>query len=147
MVKQATYLIKPTKKTADSRLWLFFILTLNVGLEHLVIWWCLPVEGENAIMDLSQIVSERIWMVWNMAFFRVVVLTDIFVLPFSLCPLHSALLLAIKHKHFPLIGQIKCVYSQLILQLAVRSIVWRSTIRGKYFAESRRFGAGLVSLK
>jgi len=63
------YLVTATKRTADSRLWLFFILTANFGLERLVIWWSLPVEGQNVAVDLSQMVSQRIWMVRNMAIF------------------------------------------------------------------------------
>jgi len=63
------YLVTATKRTADSRLWLFLILTANFGLERLVIWWSLPRAGENVVMDLSQMVSERVWMVRNMAIF------------------------------------------------------------------------------
>ena len=70
------YLVTATKRTADSRLWLFFILTANFGLERLVIYWSLPGEGENIVMDLSQVVSQRIWLVRNMAIFiSIVVLT------------------------------------------------------------------------
>jgi len=61
------YLVTATKRTADSRLWLFFILSANFGLERLVISWSLPGDGDNVAMDLGQLVSERIWLVRNMA--------------------------------------------------------------------------------
>jgi len=63
------YLVTATKRTADSRLWLFFILSANFGLERLVISCSLPGDGENVAMDLGQLVSERIWMVRNTAIF------------------------------------------------------------------------------
>jgi len=70
------YLVTATKRTADSRLWLFLILSVNFGLERLVIWWSLPADGSNAMTNISQVLSQRIWMVRNMAIFiSIVVLT------------------------------------------------------------------------
>ena len=71
------YLVTATKRTADSRLWMFFILSANFGLERLVISWSLPEDGDSVAMDLSQMISERIWMVRNMAIFiSIAVLTS-----------------------------------------------------------------------
>jgi hypothetical protein len=39
------YIVTATKRTADSRLWLFVLLTLNLGLERAVCWWTLPSDG------------------------------------------------------------------------------------------------------
>ena len=41
------YLVTATKRTEDSRLWLFFVLSVNFGLERLVIFWSLPGDGEH----------------------------------------------------------------------------------------------------
>jgi len=56
------YLLSATKRTADARMWLFLILSINFGLERLVIGLSLSDEG-----DLSQTLSNRIWMVRNTA--------------------------------------------------------------------------------
>ncbi len=39
------YIVTATKRTADARLWLFVLLTLNLGLERAVCWWSLPSDG------------------------------------------------------------------------------------------------------
>jgi hypothetical protein len=39
------YIVTATKRTADARLWLFLLLTVNLGLERAVCWWSLPVDG------------------------------------------------------------------------------------------------------
>jgi len=63
------YLVTATRRTEDSRLWLFLILSLNFGLERFVIFWSLPEDGENIAIDLSQIVNDRVWMVRNISIF------------------------------------------------------------------------------
>ena len=63
------YLVTATRRTEDSRLWLFLILSLNFGLERFVIFWSLPEDGENIAIDLSQMVSDRVWMVRNISIF------------------------------------------------------------------------------
>ena len=65
------YLLTATKRTADARLWLFLLLTINFGLERAVIKMSLPSEHESssrttsADMKLGEMVSERVWMVRN----------------------------------------------------------------------------------
>jgi hypothetical protein len=39
------YIVTATKRTAEARLWLFVLLTLNMGLERAVCWWSLPADG------------------------------------------------------------------------------------------------------
>ena len=57
------YLVTATKRTADARLWLFVILTANFAVERLVVKWTLPQNGGEAeVMNLSQVVNDRIWM-------------------------------------------------------------------------------------
>jgi len=57
------YLVTATKRTADARLWLFVILTANFAVERLVVKWTLPHNGGEAeVMNLSQLVNDRIWM-------------------------------------------------------------------------------------
>ena len=77
------YLVTATKRTADSRLWMFCILSANFGLERLVISWSLPEDGDSVAMDLSQMVSERIWMVRNMAIFISFVVLTIMAIRFK----------------------------------------------------------------
>eukprot|EP00092_Neocalanus_flemingeri_P104956 GFUD01134475.1.p1 GENE.GFUD01134475.1~~GFUD01134475.1.p1 ORF type:complete len:549 (+),score=210.84 GFUD01134475.1:102-1748(+) len=97
------YLVTATKRTADSRLWMFFILTANFGLERLVIWGSLPGAGENAATDLSQIVSGRIWLVRNMAIFvSIVVLTFMAVRFRDLNVVNNSLLEEIKRQNLEL---------------------------------------------
>jgi len=61
------YLVTATKRTEESRLWLFLILSINFGLERLVIYLSLPGKEENMSVDFSQIVNERVWVVRNMS--------------------------------------------------------------------------------
>jgi len=57
------YLVTATKRTAEARLWLFVILTANFAVERLVVKWTLPQNGGEAeVMNLSQLVNDRIWM-------------------------------------------------------------------------------------
>jgi len=57
------YLVTATKRTADARLWLFVILTANFAVERLVVKWSLPQNGGEAeVMNLSQVVNDRIWL-------------------------------------------------------------------------------------
>jgi len=77
------YLVTATKRTEDSRLWLFFILSVNFGLERFVIFWSLPGDGENTVVDLSQIVNDRIWMVRNMAIFISIVVLSVMTIRFK----------------------------------------------------------------
>ena len=67
------YLVTATKRTADARLWLFLILTINFGVERLVINLSLPDERSSRIssmdVDISDMINQRIWMVRNSAVF------------------------------------------------------------------------------
>ena len=57
------YLVTSTRRTADARLWLFVILTANFAVERIVVKWTLPRNGsETEVMNLSQLVNDRIWM-------------------------------------------------------------------------------------
>jgi hypothetical protein len=62
----AIYLITATRRTADARLWLFIILSINFAVERLVVKISLPSEGHE-VMDLSQVVHHRVWMVRHVA--------------------------------------------------------------------------------
>jgi len=97
------YLVTATKRTADSRLWMFFILTANFGLERLVITWSLPEEGDSVAIDISQVVSERIWMVRNMAIFISFVVLAIMAIRFKdLNLINNSLLEEIKRQNLEL---------------------------------------------
>jgi len=97
------YLVTATKRTEDSRLWLFFILSLNFGLERLVIFWSLPGDGENIAVDLSQMVSDRIWMVRNMAIFISIVVLTVMAIRFKdLNIINNCLLEEIKRQNLEL---------------------------------------------
>ena len=97
------YLITATKRTEDSRLWLFFILSVNFGLERLVIFWSLPGDGEKIALDLSQMVSDRIWLVRNMAIFISIVVLTVMAIRFKdLNLLNNCLLEDIKRQNFEL---------------------------------------------
>merc|ERR1719470_712901 len=97
------YLVTATKRTADSRLWMFFILTANFGLERLVITWSLPEEGDSVAIDISQVVSERIWMVRNMAIFiSFVVLANMAIRFKDLNLINNSLLEEIKRQNLDL---------------------------------------------
>jgi len=61
------YLVTSTKRTSDARLWLFFVLTINFGLERLVIAWSLPEGGEKIDIDFGQELNDKIWLVRNSA--------------------------------------------------------------------------------
>ena len=69
------YLVTATKRTADARLWLFLILTVNFGVERAVIKLSLPSEqvtsSRTSAMDvqLGELVTARVWMVRNAAVF------------------------------------------------------------------------------
>merc|ERR1719445_1635345 len=62
------YLVTSTRRTADARLWLFVILTVNFGLERLVIKVSL-MDQEHAAknileaVDISEVVNQRVWIV------------------------------------------------------------------------------------
>lgn len=73
------YLVTATKRTADARLWLFVILTVNFAVERLVVKWTLPHNGGEAeVMNLSQLVNDRIWMARQTAIaFSIIVLAII----------------------------------------------------------------------
>jgi len=64
------YLVTATRRTADARLWLFLILTVNFGLERLVIKVSL-MDQEHAAknileaVDISEVVNQRVWIVRN----------------------------------------------------------------------------------
>ena len=69
------YLVTATRRTADARLWLFLILTVNFGVERAVIKLSLPSEqvtsSRTSAMDvqLGELVTARVWMVRNAAVF------------------------------------------------------------------------------
>jgi len=69
------YLVTATKRTADARLWLFLLLSINFGLERLVSQLTLEYEGELA-NDISSLLSRRVWLLRNTtAFMAFVTLT------------------------------------------------------------------------
>ena len=97
------YLVTATKRTADARLWLFLILSINFGLERFVVSWSLSGEGENGVIDLTQTLSNRIWMIRNMAIFiSVVVLVGMAVNFRDLNLINNALLEDIKKQNLEL---------------------------------------------
>ena len=51
-----SYLVTATRRTADARLWLFLILTVNFGLERLVIKVSL-IEQENGAKKILETVD------------------------------------------------------------------------------------------
>ena len=67
------YLVTATRRTADARLWLFLILTVNFGVERAVIKLSLPSEQVTSAMamdvQLGELVTARVWMVRNAAVF------------------------------------------------------------------------------
>jgi hypothetical protein len=56
------YLVTATRRTADARLWLFVILTANFAAERLVVRWSLPQAGQTEVMNLSEMVNDRVWL-------------------------------------------------------------------------------------
>lgn len=56
------YIVTATKRTADARLWLFVLLTVNLGLERAVCWWSLPADGAKVATGLSEVIYDRVWM-------------------------------------------------------------------------------------
>ena len=68
------YLVTATKRTADARLWLFLLLTVNFGLERAVIKLSLTSESAASRspameVELGEMVSGRVWMVRNITVF------------------------------------------------------------------------------
>ena len=59
------YLVTATKRTADARLWLFLLLTINFGLERLVSRFTLAYEGDSSSTDTSGLLNRRIWLLRN----------------------------------------------------------------------------------
>ena len=64
------YLVTATKRTADARLWLFLLLTVNFGVERAVIKLSLTSESAASRspareVEVGEMVSGRIWMVRN----------------------------------------------------------------------------------
>ena len=73
------YLVTAAKRTADARLWLFLLLTINFGLERLVCHLTLEFEGDvSPSSDTSGLLSRRIWLLRNttafMAFMTVILM-------------------------------------------------------------------------
>jgi len=94
------YLVTATKRTEDSRLWLFLILSLNFGLERFVIFWSLPEDGENIAIDLSQIVNDRVWMVRNISIFISILILVVMTIKFrDLNLINNCLLEEIKRQN------------------------------------------------
>merc|ERR1719470_563602 len=97
------YLVTATKRTEDSRLWLFFILSANFGLERLVIFCSLPGDGESIAMDLSQMVNDRVWMVRNASIFISIVILVVMTIRFKdLNLVNNCLLEEIKRQNLEL---------------------------------------------
>jgi hypothetical protein len=48
------YVVTATKQTADARLWLFVLVSLNLGLERAVCRWSLPSDGLKVCFLLYQ---------------------------------------------------------------------------------------------
>jgi len=62
------YLVTATRRTADARLWLFLILTINFGLERMVIKMSIVDESasNSSITEVtSEVLNQRIWAVRN----------------------------------------------------------------------------------
>ena len=58
------YLVTATKRTADARIWLFLLLTVNFGVERVVIKLSLPSDSK-ADVQLGEIVTDRVWLARN----------------------------------------------------------------------------------
>merc|ERR1719228_1454377 len=62
------YLVTATRRTSDARLWLFLILTINFGLERMVIKMSIVDDSANnsSITEVtSEVLNQRIWAVRN----------------------------------------------------------------------------------
>ena len=60
------YLVTATKRTADARLWLFLLLTVNFGVERLVCHLTLQNGAElEHSSDVSSLLARRVWLVRN----------------------------------------------------------------------------------
>ena len=59
-----SYLVTATKRTADARLWLFLLLSVNFGLERLVTYLTLGLQLETE-EDISGLLARRVWLVRN----------------------------------------------------------------------------------
>jgi hypothetical protein len=57
------YIVTATKRTADARIILFIVLSVNFCLERLVCSYSLPTEHIKVVTELSETVYERIWLV------------------------------------------------------------------------------------
>ena len=53
------YIVTATKRTADARLWMFLLLTVNLGLERAVCWWSLPVDGVKVCTSMYLVPTVR----------------------------------------------------------------------------------------
>ena len=61
-----TYLVTATKRTADARLWLFLLLTVNFGVERLVSHLTLQYGADlEHSTDISGLLARRVWLVRN----------------------------------------------------------------------------------
>jgi len=61
------YIVTATKRTADARLALFIILSLNMLGERLVCTYSLPRDSTKIPTELSEVVYERVWRLRNIA--------------------------------------------------------------------------------
>jgi len=61
------YIVTATKRTADARLALFIILSINLMGERLVCKYSLPSDSSKIPTELSEVVYERVWRLRNLA--------------------------------------------------------------------------------
>ena len=60
------YLLTATRRTADARLWLFLLLSINFGLERAVVQVSLAGGGLDTEEGGSETLNNRVWTVSNL---------------------------------------------------------------------------------
>lgn len=58
------YLVTATKRTAEARIWLYLILTVNIMIERLVCYLSLSNNEESAFVDASQLPETLYYRIW-----------------------------------------------------------------------------------
>lgn len=102
------YLLTATRRTAEARLWLFVLLSLNLGVERMVVKLSLPQEGHE-VVDLSQIVHNRVWMVRHTAIALGVLLLSFIAVKFKdYNKINNNLLEEIRRQNFELKRSMEC---------------------------------------
>jgi len=56
------YLLTATNRTADARLWLFLIISVNFALEHFIVRWCLPDTTNTLAVDPTEQIYYWKWV-------------------------------------------------------------------------------------